>query len=151
MTSPSTDRIALFPGSFDPFTIGHMSLVSRALPLFDKIVIAVGENSGKKSESTAESRVKAIEKIFEQEPKINVILYDGLTVDACRRVDARWMLRGVRSSSDFEYEKNLADINRQISGIETVLLYTLPEFASISSSMVRELSRFGYDVDRFLP
>lgn len=151
MTTEPAERIALFPGSFDPFTIGHKSLVDRALPLFDRIVIAVGENSGKSSASPAEARVEEIARLFAAEPRITVTAYSGLTVDACRRAGARWLLRGVRSLSDFEYEKNLADINRRISGIETVLLYTLPEYAPISSSVVRELARYGYDVDSFLP
>jgi len=151
MTTEQTDRTALFPGSFDPFTIGHKSLVDRALPLFDRIVIAVGENSGKSAASSSEARVEAIKKLYRQEPKITVTAYSGLTVDVCRRVGARWMLRGVRTLADFEYEKNLADINRHISGIETVLLYTLPEYAHISSSMVRELAHFGYNIDPFLP
>lgn len=151
MTTEPTERIALFPGSFDPFTIGHKSLVERALPLFDRIVIAVGENSGKSSASSADARVEAIRRLFADDPRVTVTAYSGLTVDVCRSVGARWLLRGVRSLTDFEYEKNLADINRRISGIETVLLYTLPEYAPISSSVVRELDRYGYDVSTFLP
>lgn len=151
MATEQTERTALFPGSFDPFTIGHKSLVDRALPLFDRIVIAVGENSGKNTASSTEARTEAIRKLYEHEPKITVTAYSGLTVEACRREGAGWMLRGVRSLADFEYEKNLADINRRISGIETVLLYTLPEYAPVSSSMIRELAHFGYDVEPFLP
>ena len=114
-------RIALFAGSFDPFTIGHKSIVDRALPLFGEIVI--GE----------------------------VILWSGLTVDAARREGAQFLLRGVRSVVDFEYERQLADINRNISGIESVLIYALPELASVSSSMVRELAGYGVDVSEYLP
>ena len=145
------DRIALFPGSFNPFTLGHKSLVDRALPLFDKIVIAVGYNPAKADASAIEERLEQIRRAFEGEPKVEVTSYEGLTVDACRKAGARWMLRGVRTVADFEYERNLADVNRQIAGIETILLYTLPEYASLSSSMVRELASFGYDVSRFLP
>ena len=141
----------LFPGSFNPFTIGHQSLVSRVLPLFDRVVIAIGHNSGKQTEESLEQRIGAIRALYAPEPKIRVISYEGLTIDACRREGARWMLRGVRTTADFEYERNLADINRQISGIETLVLFTLPEYAAISSSMVRELSHYGYDVNPFLP
>ncbi|MCM1356075.1 MAG: pantetheine-phosphate adenylyltransferase [Staphylococcus sp.] len=141
----------LFPGSFNPFTVGHSSLVDRILPLFDRVVIAVGKNSGKNGGPTVEERIEAIRKLYAAEPKVSVISYDGLTVDACRRENARWMLRGVRSTVDFEYERNIADINRRISGIETLLLFTLPEYAAVSSSVVRELESYGHDVSEFLP
>lgn len=141
----------LFPGTFDPFTIGHASLVDRALPLCDRMVIAIGYNSGKHSAESVAKRVDAIAAIYASEPKVKVIAYDGLTVDACRREGAGWMLRGVRSVADYEYERNLADINRSISGIETLLLYSLPELSHISSSMVRELASHGHDVSKFLP
>jgi len=142
----------LFPGTFNPFTIGHRSLVDRVMPLFDRIVIAVGRNSGKDDAGPdTDRRVGNIRAIYASEPKVSVIAYEGLTVEACRREGAGWMLRGVRSTADFEYERNLADINRKISGIETLLLFTLPEHASISSSMVRELARYGYDTTPFLP
>lgn len=141
----------LFPGTFDPFTIGHASLVSRALPLCDRMVIAIGYNSGKHSADNIAERVAAISAIYADEPKVKVISYEGLTVDACRREGARWMLRGVRSVADYEYERNLADINRSISGVETLLLYSLPELSHISSSMVRELVSHGYDVTKYLP
>ncbi|MBD5321884.1 MAG: pantetheine-phosphate adenylyltransferase [Bacteroides sp.] len=141
----------LFPGTFDPFTIGHASLVSRALPLCDRMVIAIGYNSAKQSAENIAGRVAAIEAIYAGEPKVKVISYDGLTVDACRREGAGWMLRGVRSVADYEYERNLADINRSISGIETILLYSLPELSHISSSMVRELASHGHDVSKYLP
>lgn len=141
----------LFPGSFDPFTVGHQSLVDRVLPLFDRVVIAVGVNSGKRSGDSAGNRIAEIERLYAGEPKVRVISYEGLTVDTCRREGAHWMLRGVRSAIDFEYERNLADINRRISGVETMLLFTLPEYAAVSSSVVRELSSYGYDVGEFLP
>lgn len=141
----------LFPGSFNPFTVGHQSLVARVLPLFDRVVIAVGVNARKDSGDETAQRVEAIRALYASEPKVSVIAYSGLTVDACEAEGARWMLRGVRSTTDFEYERNLADINRRISGIETLLLFTLPEYASVSSSMVRELRSYGRDVSEFLP
>lgn len=142
---------ALFPGSFDPFTIGHLSIVERAAPLFDRIIIAVGENSFKKNSADVAVRVNSIRKAVEHIDNVEVISYAGLTVNACKEYGARFMLRGVRSVTDFEYERNLADINRRIAGIETVLLFALPEHASVSSSVVRELDSFGYDTSSFLP
>lgn len=144
-------RIAIFPGSFDPYTIGHASLVDRALPLFDKIVVAIGVNRNKRSFLTEEQRIRMIADLYADEPKVEVISYDGLTVDAARECGARFLLRGVRMIQDFEYEKNLAEVNRSISGLETVLLYTLPEYGHISSSIVRELISYGRDVSALLP
>lgn len=141
----------LFPGSFNPFTVGHQSLVSRILPLFDRVVIAVGVNSQKQTEKQTADRLETIRMLYASEPKVKVISYSGLTVDACKEEGARWMLRGVRSATDFDYERNLADINRRISGIETLLLFTLPEYAAVSSSVVRELQAYGRDVSEFLP
>jgi len=144
-------NIILFPGTFDPFTIGHASIVERALPLCDRMVIAVGYNPSKCSAESADHRVETIAALYDGNPKVKVIAYDGLTVDACRREGAKWMLRGVRSVNDYEYERELADINRAISGIETLLLYSLPELSYISSSMVRELASHGHDISRYLP
>lgn len=144
-------RIALFAGSFDPFTIGHKSIVDRALPLFDEIVIGIGVNSGKSGHDTAGDRCRNIEAVYAAEPRVRVVAFDGLTVDAARREGAQFLLRGVRSVADFEYERQLADINRNISGIESVLIYALPELASVSSSMVRELAAYGVDVSEYLP
>lgn len=144
-------RIALFAGSFDPFTIGHKSIVDRALPLFDEIVIGVGVNSGKSGHAAATDRCRNIEAVYAAEPRVRVVAFDGLTVDAARREGAQFLLRGVRSVADFEYERQLADINRNISGIESVLIYALPELASVSSSMVRELAAYGVDVSEYLP
>ncbi len=144
-------RIAIFPGSFDPYTIGHASIVDRALPLFDKIVVAIGVNRNKRSFLTEEQRIRMIADLYADEPKVEVISYDGLTVDAARECGARFLLRGVRMIQDFEYEKNLAEVNRSISGLETVLLYTLPEYGHISSSIVRELISYGCDVSALLP
>lgn len=152
MTQKSHERIALFPGSFNPFTRGHMSVVERALPLFDRIVIGIGCNADKPgSVAGAAERAEAIAKLFAGEPRVEVTTYSDLTVQACRRVGALFILRGVRSVADFEYERNMADINRRLTGVETVLMFTLPEHAAVSSSVVRELERYGRDVTQFLP
>ena len=147
----ATQRIAVFPGSFDPFTIGHQSIVRRAADLFDKIIIAIGINDKKQSTHSEQERITQIKKAVKGIENIEVISYHGLTVDVCKQYDAKYLLRGVRSFTDFEYEQNMADINRKIAGIETVILFTLPEHASISSSVVRELDKYGYDTTDFLP
>lgn len=144
-------RIAIFPGSFDPFTVGHHSIVMRALPLFDKIVVAIGTNAAKYAMMSESRRVEALRELYADNEKIEVISYEGLTVDAAKMCGAKFILRGVRMIQHFEYEKNLAEVNRSISGLETVLLYTLPEFGHISSSIVRELIRYGRDVSSLLP
>lgn len=143
-------RIAVFPGSFDPFTIGHKSIVERALPLFDRIIVAVGYNENKISANDVGDRLDMIRKCFPGEDRVEVTSYSGLTVDFARRTGAEFILRGVRSVADFEAERNLADVNRRISGIETILLPSLPELGYVSSSMVRELTNNGYDVTPFL-
>lgn len=145
------ERVALFAGTFDPFTTGHYSIVERGLRLFDRIVVAVGVNGGKCPPATAAARVDAISRVFARDSRVSVIAYDGLTVEAAEAAGARFLLRGVRSVADYEYERALADINRNISGIETVILYALPELAVVSSSMVRELDRYGRDVSPYLP
>ena len=142
---------ALFAGSFDPFTIGHYSVVKRALPMFGKITIGIGINSGKKSMFPVEERVKAIEKAFAGEERIEVKVYDCLTMDFAKEIGADVLLRGVRTTKDFEYEREIADINLKLGGIETVLLISEPEYASISSSVVRELITYGKDVSELLP
>lgn len=144
-------RIALFPGSFDPFTRGHESIVRRALPLFDKFIIAIGVNADKRSFMTMEQRKAWIESIFKNDEQVQVIAYTGLTVDIAREVGAQFIVRGVRLIQDFENEKHLAEINRDLTGIETILLYTLPEYSHISSSIVRELVHYGQDVAPYLP
>ena len=144
-------RIALFPGSFDPFTRGHESIVRRALPLFDKFVIAIGVNADKRSFMSMEQRKALIEDVFKDDPRVEVVSYTGLTVDVAREMGAKFIVRGVRLIQDFENEKHLAEVNRDISGIETILLYTLPEYSHISSSIVRELYRYGQDVSAYLP
>jgi len=144
-------RIALFPGSFDPFTRGHESIVRRALPLFDRFIIAIGVNADKRSFMTMEQRKAWIESVFKDDPHVEVCTYSGLTVDLAREVGAQFIVRGVRLIQDFENEKHLAEINRDLTGIETILLYTLPEYSHISSSIVRELVRYGQDVSPYLP
>ena len=143
--------IALFPGSFDPFTRGHESIVRRALPLFDKFIIAIGVNADKRSFMTMEQRKAWIESIFKNDEQVQVIAYTGLTVDIAREVGAQFIVRGVRLIQDFENEKHLAEVNRDLTGIETILLYTLPEYSHISSSIVRELVHYGQDVAPYLP
>ena len=144
-------RLAIFPGSFDPFTIGHASIVRRGLEMFDKIVIGVGYNTNKRSFLTPEERVAAIEKVYASEARVKVVAYDDLTADLARREQARFVLRGIRSVKDFEYERDIAGINHRLSGVETVLLFTEPHYADISSTIVRELLAFGKDVSEFLP
>ena len=144
-------NIALFVGSFDPFTIGHDDIVRRALPLFSRIVIGVGVNERKQYMLSAEERCAAIRRIYASEPKVEVKTYSDLTVDFARREGAAYIIKGVRSVKDFEYEREQADINRQLSGVETLLLYSDPRYSSVSSSMVRELIHFGQDVSRYLP
>ena len=141
----------VFPGTFDPFTVGHASLVERALPLCSRLVIAIGYNPAKASVATVAERVDTISALYASDPRVSVMAYTGLTVDLCREIGASWMLRGVRSVADFEYERNLADINRRIGGVETMLLFTLPEHSCISSSMLRELASHGRDITPFLP
>ena len=145
------EKVALFAGTFDPFTKGHHALIERALPLFDSIVIAIGNNSGKKCMFSVEERVAAIEKLYGNESRIKVRTYSCLTVDFAREVGATALLRGVRNVKDFEYERELADINLKIGGIETVLLISDPEHAAVSSSVVRELITYDKDVSQFLP
>ena len=151
MTRKYPERIALFAGSFNPYTIGHASVVERALPLFDRIIIAVGVNAEKSEHSDNIEPIKRFCAKF-PEDKLSVISYGGeLTVDVARRCGAGWLLRGVRSAKDFEYERDMADINRRLSGIETLLIFSLPEHAAVSSSVVRELASYGMDVTDLLP
>ena len=141
----------IFTGSFDPYTIGHDDILRRALPLFDRIVIGIGVNERKSYMQSAEERMKTIKAIYADEPKVEVKTYNDLTIDFARRENASYIIKGVRSVKDFEYERDQADINRELSGIETLLLYADPRYSAVSSSMVRELIHFGQDVSRFLP
>jgi pantetheine-phosphate adenylyltransferase len=145
-------RKGIFVGSFDPFTIGHDSVVRRVLPLFDRLVIGVvGDNVHKPNLHPAEERIRAISAIYQNEPAIEVKPFYGLAMDFARQEGAQFIVKGVRSASDFEYEQWQADFNRRLGGIETILLYTEPELASVSSSALRELAHFGVDVSQFLP
>ncbi len=144
-------RIAIFPGSFDPFTVGHASIVERGLPMFDRIVIGVGVNDSKRSLYTPQERVAAISKLYEDDDRIKVVAYNDLTVDLVKREGAQFILRGLRSVKDFEYERDIAAMNKRLSGVETVMLFTEAHFSHISSSVVRELIAYGKDVSDFLP
>lgn len=144
-------RTAIFPGSFDPYTKGHDSIARRGLQLFDRIIIGVGINEKKKGIMAVEKRIQALKNLYRNEPRISVEAYSDLTVDFAKRKQANFILRGVRSHKDFEYELAIADVNKRLSGIETVILFTEPELACISSTIVRELMHFGRDITEFLP
>ncbi len=146
-----TKRIALFPGTFDPFTIGHESLVKRGLTLMDEIVIAIGINESKKTHFPFEKRIKSIRVFYADNPRVRVESYNTLTVDFAKKVGANYILRGIRSLNDFEYEKSIADMNRTISKIETFVLFTEPSLTHISSTLVRELLQYEHDVSEFIP
>ncbi len=145
-------RTGLFVGSFNPFTVGHDSIVTRALPLFDRLVIGVvGDQVNKPGLPPASERMAAIKALYQDEPRIEVRSYSGLAVELAREVGAGYIVKGVRSVKDFEYERDQADTNRQLTGIETILLYSEPQLSAVSSSMVRELQHFGVDISPFLP
>ena len=144
-------RIALFPGSFDPFTRGHQAIVERALPMFDKLVIAIGINRAKKGWMSVEERLERLKSLYANEPSVEVVIYETLTMDLATQYGAKYILRGVRSVTDFEYERTIADANRRIAGLETIFLISDAETSHISSSLVRELASFGHDVSNLLP
>lgn len=144
-------KIAIFPGSFDPFTVGHASIVERGLPMFDEIVIGVGLNENKRALYSPEERVRAISELYADDPRVRVVAYDDLTIDLAHRENASFILRGLRSVKDFEYERDIANMNFRLGNVETVMLFTEPHYSSISSSVVRELIAFGKDVTDFLP
>lgn len=145
-------RTCLFPGTFDPVTLGHIDIVKRALSLFDKFFIGIGINSNKEPMFSAEKRSAWFKEIFKDEPKVDVVVYEGLTVECCKKVGANYILRGIRYVSDFEYEKAIADMNRSIDGgIETVFLTCLPQFTSVASTLVRDVLRNGGDISQFVP
>lgn len=141
---------AVFAGSFDPFTIGHKSIVERASALFDSVVVAIGINENKKSLWPVDTREKVISDLFADNPKVKVMSYTGLTTSFAREIGAGVLLRGVRGNSDFEYERNLADANKAISGLDTVFLITDPELSFVSSSMVRELIHNGFNARKYI-
>jgi pantetheine-phosphate adenylyltransferase len=146
------ERVAIFPGSFDPFTIGHESIVKRALPLFDRIVIMIGYNTNKKFFFPIDKRKEWIKQVFIDEPKVEVESHEGLTVDFCKKVNARYILRGLRTSADFEYERAIAQINKKMHPqIESIFLLTMPEHTPVNSTIVRDIILHGGDASQFLP
>lgn len=146
------EKIAVFPGSFDPITVGHESIVRRALALFDKVIIAIGQNSEKKSYFSLEQRIDWIKKVFKDDSCVIVESYSGLTVDFCKRHNARYILRGLRTAADFEFERAIAQVNKAMfNEIESVFLLTLPEHTMINSTIVREILKNGGDVSKFIP
>jgi len=145
-------RIALFPGTFDPITIGHLDIINRSLSLFDKLVIGIGRNANKEPMFSEEQRLKWIREIYKDNSQVNAVVYEGLTVKCCQQVGANYILRGIRYVNDFEYEKAIADMNRSLdSEIETVFLTCLPQFTSVASTLVRDVLRNGGDALQFLP
>lgn len=145
-------RISLFPGTFDPITIGHLDIINRSLKLFDKLVIGIGRNANKAPMFSEEQRQAWIREIYDGNPKVDVVVYEGLTVDCCRSISAGFILRGIRYVNDFEYEKAIADMNRSLDGgIETVFLTCLPQYTSVASTLVRDVIRNGGDASPFLP
>lgn len=142
---------AIFPGTFDPFTIGHESVVNRALTFVDEIIIAIGINENKNTYFPTDQRVEMIAEYYSHEPRVKVQSYSCLTIDFAQQMNANLIIRGIRTVKDFEYEETIADINRKLAGLETILLFTEPELTSISSTAVRELMSFGKDVTQFLP
>ncbi|MBO6059678.1 MAG: pantetheine-phosphate adenylyltransferase [Bacteroidaceae bacterium] len=144
-------KTVVFPGSFDPFTLGHANLVERALRIFDQVIIAVGYNVAKPNWIPVNERVRAVQELYQAEPRVQVMSYNSLTVDFAKENNAGFILRGVRTMQDYEYELQMADINRMLDGIETVVLFTDSALSSISSSRVRELHHFGRDMSQYLP
>lgn len=146
------ERICLFPGTFDPVTLGHTDIINRALPLFDKIIVGIGLNASKQPMFSADQRLHWIEEIYRDEPKVEGGVYEGLTVDYCRKIGARFILRGIRYVSDFEYEKTIADANRTLDkNLETIFLTGEPKYTSVASTIVRDIIRNGGDASHFLP
>ena len=146
------NKIAVFPGSFSPFTIGHQCIIDRAIPLFDKIIIAIGINSKKNQYFSIEERIQWIKDVYPDNPKITVQFYEGLTVDFCKRENANFILRGLRDSHDFKFEKNIAQMNQKLNNeIETIFLITPPEISHISSTIIRDIIKNGGDVSKFIP
>jgi pantetheine-phosphate adenylyltransferase len=145
-------RIGLFPGTFDPVTFGHLDIIERALPLFDKVYVGIGANSNKQPMFTAETRVQWLNDLFRHEAKVEAVVYEGLTVNCCRQIGANYIIRGIRYVNDFEYEKAIADMNRSLDeNIETVFLTCLPKFTSVASTLVRDVIKNGGDVSQFVP
>ena len=146
------NRICLFPGTFDPLTLGHVDIINRALPLFDKIIVGIGLNAAKGPMFTPEQRLAWIQEIYKDEPRVQGAIYDGLTVEYCKKIESHFILRGIRYVSDFEYEKTIADANRTMDRhIETIFLTGEPKYTSVASTIVRDIIRNGGDASPFLP
>ncbi len=146
------ERVCLFPGTFDPVTLGHVDIINRAIPLFDRIVVAIGTNAAKVPMFSPEQRLLWIQEIYKDEPKVSGAVYDGLTIDFCKRINAQFILRGIRYVSDFEYEKTIADANRAMdASIETIFLTGEPKYTSVASTIVRDILRNRGDASPFLP
>ncbi|MBC7937781.1 MAG: pantetheine-phosphate adenylyltransferase [Rhizobacter sp.] len=146
------NNICLFPGTFDPVTLGHTDIIDRALPLFDKLVIGIGRNVNKVPMFSDEQRLNWLREIYKENPKVEAVLYEGLTVNCCKQYNANFILRGIRYVNDFEYEKAIADMNRSLEDyIETIFLTCLPQYTSVASTLVRDVLKNGGDVSRFLP
>ncbi|MBS4062950.1 MAG: pantetheine-phosphate adenylyltransferase [Chitinophagaceae bacterium] len=145
-------RICLFPGTFDPITVGHLDIIYRSLDLFDKLYIGIGRNANKAPMFSEEQRLQWINEIFQEEKRVEAVVYEGLTVDCCKDVNAKFILRGIRYVNDFEYEKAIADMNRSLDhDIETIFLTCLPQYTSVASTLVRDVIRNGGDASPFLP
>lgn len=144
-------RRAIFPGTFDPFTIGHSSVIKRGLTFIDEIVIGIGINENKNTYFPIEKRKEMIRNLYRNEPRVTVQSYDCLTIDFAKEMNAGLIIRGIRTVKDFEYEETIADINRKLTGVETILLFTEPELTCVSSTIVRELLQYGKDISRFIP
>ena len=145
-------RICLFPGTFDPVTLGHTDIINRAMPLFDKIVIGIGRNVNKVPMYSEEQRLAWLKEIYKDDPRVDALVYEGLTADCCKKINANYILRGIRYVSDFEYEKAIADMNRSLDPlVETIFLTCLPQYTSVASTLVRDVIRNGGNVSQFLP
>jgi pantetheine-phosphate adenylyltransferase len=145
-------QICLFPGTFDPVTLGHTDIIDRSLQLFDKVIVGIGKNTSKVPMYSEEKRLEWLLEIYKGEPKVDALVYEGLTADCCRRVGAKFILRGIRYVNDFEYEKAIADMNRSLdASIETIFLTCLPQYTSVASTLVRDVIRNGGDVSQFVP
>ncbi len=146
------NKIAVFPGSFDPITLGHVAVIKRAIPLFDQLIIAIGDNADKKHMFTLEQRKKWIQDVFVNEAKISVKVYRGLTVEFCKKINANFILRGLRTSADFEFERSIAQVNRKLAPeVDTLFILTEAKYTPISSSIVRDVIRNGGDISEFVP